>query len=103
MKISEYRTKYFAEGSHPSLTTIRKWVDIGEVYGEVINGHYYVDPDKMAPNIKVLVDKVLAEDDESISTKKDEEDGPIQAISKGHYEILMDIPNLGRKVLPPKK
>lgn len=58
MKVSQYRREHFAEGSRPSVNTIKKWVDNGEVYGKVIGGMYYVDPDKIV-TANPLVDKVL--------------------------------------------
>lgn len=59
MKVSQYRREHFVEGSRPSVNTIKKWVDNGEIYGKVIGGMYYVDPDKIVP-ANPLVDKVLS-------------------------------------------
>lgn len=58
MKVSQYRRECFVEGSRPSVNTIKKWVDNGDVYGQIIGGIYYVDPDKIV-STNPLVDKVL--------------------------------------------
>ena len=58
MKVSQFRKKYFENGSRPAINTVKKWVDNGEIYGEVIGGMYYVDPDKTTP-VNPLVSKVL--------------------------------------------
>jgi|TARA_R100000322_G_C5422352_1_gene186559 hypothetical protein len=61
MKVSVYRKKRFAEGSRPSVNTIKKWIDNGEIQGEIIGGMYYVDLDKIKP-ANHLVSKVLRND-----------------------------------------
>lgn len=59
MKISQYRNDCFVEGSRPSLNTIKKWIDNGEVIGEIIGGHYYVRVDEMEP-VNDLVERALS-------------------------------------------
>lgn len=61
MKLSQYRRKYFAEGSRPALNTIKKWIDNGELHGKTIGGMYYVDPEAVEP-ANDLVLKVLSND-----------------------------------------
>jgi hypothetical protein len=58
MRIKEYQQTHFTPSSAPSDRTIRKWVDDGEVFGKVIGGIYYIDPDKENP-VNDLVSKVL--------------------------------------------
>lgn len=46
MKLSQYRTIVYAEGSAPSLATLRN--RIKEIPGgTILHGHYYVDMDKL--------------------------------------------------------
>ncbi|PCJ32164.1 MAG: hypothetical protein COA90_04110 [Gammaproteobacteria bacterium] len=59
MKISEYRETEFTDKSKPSINTVKKWVKNGWVYGKVMGGIYYVDPEKTIP-VNNLVNKVLS-------------------------------------------
>ncbi|MGB0662828.1 MAG: DNA-binding protein [Pontibacterium sp.] len=60
MKVSAYRNKYFEEGSAPSRSTVRRWIDNGELPGEVIGGNYYVNVAKVEQTTgNPLVDQVL--------------------------------------------
>ena len=42
MEASEYRKLRYA-GGKPSLQQLKKWIEDGEVVGEVIGGMYFVD------------------------------------------------------------
>jgi hypothetical protein len=46
MKLSQYRLLVYAEGSAPSLATLRSRID-DIPGGTVLHGHYYVDMDKL--------------------------------------------------------
>lgn len=45
MRPEAFRETYFDKTTQPDLRTIRNWVRIGELPGEVINGYAYVDAD----------------------------------------------------------
>jgi hypothetical protein len=45
-KLSEYRRMVYAEGSAPSLNTLRALINRNQIPGgEIRHGHYYVDLD----------------------------------------------------------
>lgn len=58
MKVSQYRKQCFVEGSQPSVNTIKRWIDDGELPGEIIGGMYYVEVDRVKPVNPMLL-KVL--------------------------------------------
>lgn len=58
MKVSQYREKHFVEGSRPSVNTIKRWIDDGELPGKTIGGMYYVEVDRVKPVNPMLL-KVL--------------------------------------------
>jgi len=58
MRVSEYREDKFTPNSRPSITTIKKWIQNGDIAGRIIGGNYYVDTDKVVP-VNNLVNKVL--------------------------------------------
>lgn len=58
MKISEYRRSTFTEQSRPAINTIKKWVDSGDIPGQIIGGNYFVVVGEVQP-INDLVMKVL--------------------------------------------
>jgi hypothetical protein len=61
MKVSEFRSEYFEEGSRPMPKTIRSWIDAGTLPGQRIGGTYYVDLSRWEGKTgNPLVDKVLA-------------------------------------------
>lgn len=43
MNISEYRRKRFVGTQAPSLSTLKRWIQSGEIPGRKIGGRYYVD------------------------------------------------------------
>jgi hypothetical protein len=43
MEVGEYRKLRYA-GGKPSLQQLKKWIDDGELAGEVRGGMYFVDP-----------------------------------------------------------
>ncbi len=49
ISISAFRKQYFKEGSAPSQTTVRRWIQNGAIAGRVVTGSerpaYYVDAD----------------------------------------------------------
>jgi hypothetical protein len=49
MKISEYRKKFFAQGSAPCSKTIVKQIMNEEIYGEKQGGLWFVDPTRIVP------------------------------------------------------
>lgn len=60
MKAAKYREEYFHESSRPAVSTIRRWINNGDLPGTVIGNVYYVDislTEKMTGND--LADKVL--------------------------------------------
>jgi hypothetical protein len=60
MKATRFRTRYFEKGSQPDMKTIKKWIDDGEVPGQVMGAIYYVDLDRLKVSNNPLVNKVLA-------------------------------------------
>lgn len=42
-KLSLFRKRYFAEGSAPAISTLRKHVDLGLLSGRVTAGSYFVE------------------------------------------------------------
>jgi len=58
MKLSEYRVSSFTSKSRPSIPTIKKWINNGDIVGMIIGGLYFVDVGKVAP-VNNLVNKVL--------------------------------------------
>jgi len=58
MRVTEYRETTFSPNSRPSITTIKKWINNGDIAGKIIGGNYYVDTDKILPT-NDLVNKVL--------------------------------------------
>ncbi len=61
MKLSQYRQKQFVEGSRPTISTLKRWIDKGEIDGERIGGNYYVRVGEIKP-VNHLVTKVLQHD-----------------------------------------
>lgn len=59
IKPSVYRKKYFAKGSEPSVSTIRRWIDNYELPGTKIGNNYYVDESKLSATGNALVDRVV--------------------------------------------
>lgn len=46
MKATRFRTEHFAPGSEPSMNTIKKLIDDGDLPGRKIGTIHYVDLDK---------------------------------------------------------
>ena len=59
MKTAEYADRYFCEGSKPAASTIRRWIENGDLPGERIGKVYYVDVGKLEKTGNQLVDRVL--------------------------------------------
>lgn len=53
-------TEHFEPGSMPSNSTLKRWVENGEIDGKRIGGIYYIDLDGFASDDDALVDAVLA-------------------------------------------
>lgn len=60
MKATKFRTEHFAPGSEPSINTVKKLIDVGELPGRKIGTIYYVDLDKLNRSDNPLVNRVLA-------------------------------------------
>jgi hypothetical protein len=45
MKITDYRSKRFAQGSAPDLRTLKRLIDEGELSGKRLGKIYYVEVD----------------------------------------------------------
>lgn len=61
MKLSQYRQKQFVDGSRPTMRTLKRWIETGEIDGERIGGNYYVRVGEIKP-VNHLVAKVLNHD-----------------------------------------
>lgn len=60
MKATKFRTEHFAPGSEPSMNTLKKLIDEGELPGRKMGSIYYVDLDKLNQSKNPLVNRVLA-------------------------------------------
>ena len=49
ISVSEFRSKYFREGSAPTPTTVRHWIETGVLAGRIVNGGlkrtFFIDAD----------------------------------------------------------
>lgn len=62
MSLSRFRERYFEDGSAPSMATLRRWVDRGDLHGgRKVGSSYYVDIHIWEASDDNLVAKVLAE------------------------------------------
>lgn len=60
MKLSQYRLLVYADGSAPSLSTLRARIeDIPG--GTILHGHYYIDMDKLERATDLRADAVARE------------------------------------------
>lgn len=59
MRLSQFAKQHFVEGSRPSLSTLRRLVEKGELPGRRFGEHYYVDYSAYLANGDPLVAKVL--------------------------------------------
>lgn len=60
MKIAAWCDKYFDEGSRPSGTTVRKWIEEGDLPGERVGHQYFVDDARYSgQHSNPLVNKVI--------------------------------------------
>jgi len=59
MTISEYQKMYFAVGSAPNKTTVRRWICNGIIPGEKIGCNHYVNVATLNLTGNPLVDAVL--------------------------------------------
>lgn len=60
VKLSTFRKVEFQEGEAPTLKTLRKLIDEGELAGKRIGAQYYVDLKQFHKTGNDLVDNVLA-------------------------------------------
>lgn len=60
MKATRFRTEYFVKGSEPSMNTLKKLIDDGDLPGRKIGTIHYVDLDKLSKSDNPLVNRVLA-------------------------------------------
>jgi hypothetical protein len=60
IKATQFRTRYFEKGSEPDIKTVKRWIDEGDVPGEVMGATYYVDLNRWGGSKNPLVNKVLA-------------------------------------------
>lgn len=42
-KLSQFRSRYFAEGSSPAIVTLKKHIDQGLLAGRIVGGRYFVE------------------------------------------------------------
>lgn len=59
MLASQFARKYFHEGSRPSASTLRRWIERRAIPGCRIHSHYYVDETAYVAQNDPLVLKVL--------------------------------------------
>lgn len=59
MKISQYQRQFFCPGSEPELSTLRKWINNGDLPGVIIGRNFYIDVNKLDLTGNPLVDAVL--------------------------------------------
>jgi hypothetical protein len=60
MEINEYRQKCYTADSRPSLRTLKRWIETGELPGKKHGGKYFIDVhlvEKLTGN--PMVDKFL--------------------------------------------
>lgn len=62
----EWSKKYFAEGSRPSETSIRRWLNEGKLPGRKIGGSWYIDEHLWLADGDELVHRILAADTEDV-------------------------------------
>lgn len=43
IRLEVFREGYFGEGSRPAMSTLRRWVDNGDIPGKRIGSSYFVD------------------------------------------------------------
>lgn len=60
MKATRFREEYFAKGSEPSMNTLKKLIDDGDLPGRKIGTIHYVDLDRLSQSNNPLVNRVLA-------------------------------------------
>ncbi len=60
IKVSEYRSRFFEDGSKPATSTVRRWIESGYIPGERIGNLYFVDIAKLDRTGNPLVDMVLS-------------------------------------------
>ncbi len=60
IKLSTFRAKYFEKGEAPTVATIRRLVESGELKGMKLGGQYYIDASSFQPVVNDLVRSVLA-------------------------------------------
>lgn len=56
-----FAERYFVEGSRPSRSTLRRWIEMGQLPGKRVGDVYYVDEDAWLADGDPLVEKVLNE------------------------------------------
>ncbi|MCF2827114.1 MULTISPECIES: hypothetical protein [unclassified Pseudoalteromonas] len=62
MKVRDWLSREFVEGSAPSLETIRRLMDNGEIQGRIVGKKMYVFEDQrfgVSQNVSNAVDKLI--------------------------------------------
>ena len=60
VKLSTFRDKYFEKGEAPTVATVRRLIDSGELKGMKLGGQYYIDASSFQATSNDLVRSVLA-------------------------------------------
>jgi hypothetical protein len=59
IKIADFRTKFYVEGSGPSLSALRVYIRANKLPGGLIEyGHYYVDLDEYEVGYNLRTDMI---------------------------------------------
>lgn len=57
--LEEFKTKYFGESKHPSLSTLRRLADKGEIPNRRLGKRYFVDVAAFEADGNPVLEKVL--------------------------------------------
>ena len=61
IKLAKYREERFVEGSRPSVSTLRRWIENGKLPGKKIGGQTYVEisEEMLEPTNNELANKII--------------------------------------------